>query len=825
MSDWRADVDKELLSGNLFLPLNFNSTKNNIPEFIIGREEEFALIKRKIHEILKDGHSQIMRFFGTPGVGKSSIFLYLREKITSGDFPEILDLDPEVKPELTLLYLEMEGNIPEEGLILKLYRGIYDEFRGDGYFKDLSYEVVGKIAHMLFLQDKRAEEQFKKYFSESEIDDLTDPFELQDMLETRADKYRTLKKVVSRSFKKVKDPTRAIRDVSQNFMDLLIQICDPNEDRAKDALDRLSGSVGSPNYGVSDDSSAIEMLSNILRVVKFVYPSACVIISIDHLEKYTRGANTEKMDHLFTLIMELRNNISMNTLVVFLSTIQGYKDMLEGMRSSHGDRTQLFLGWDGGEQTIESISTDSFVDVISHHWDKWQYESGLSVPFEFRLYPFSTESLKYIYVNYSNSNIRWALQKLREVLDEFRHEGKVDYIDTRGKMSARVELNELSHVQKQAEEISSAFWLLDRIPHRVESALENTFVLLKPLSATSGFPILNVSRNKKVSDDCNRRPDVFIQFGSSTPECAVELQVKAYKNSNLKFEDLESSIEMLEKRITDICVLFTTKAVDQILIARLGQYQQKIRYLILDNEVKQAYLAILLDELREKFVPTLNFENETIREVLHEIGIDLNGLYKQALTLKSVEGTETNRSLGDTETTVAETTDTTTHTTSVIEVMEKEIDQYLSRIKGLGAVRSRQLKENGIMTLEQLASLDFSQIDSITKSIRGVTKPMMVKWKEAANLIINELIEEENVIGPTEGNHSSINQHFLREDPNLGLNRQELLALEKKGVLTLEEMAEPDFDFLRKRLPNILSQSRIDELRKRCKLTLSQLAV
>ena len=76
---------------------------------------------------------------------------------------------------------------------------------------------------------------------------------------------------------------------------------------------------------------------------------------------------------------------------------------------------------------------------------------------------------------------------------------------------------------------------------------------------------------------------------------------------------------------------------------------------------------------------------------------------------------------------------------------------------------------------------------------------------------LTQIIESKEML------YSTRSQHFLREDKELNLKEKELKSLERRGILTLEELAEPDEEFILKRKPISFPKDRFLELMQKSK--------
>ncbi|GAG84351.1 unnamed protein product, partial [marine sediment metagenome] len=289
--NYKTKINKLLLDkGNAFLPNNFVASKLNIPEILIGREKEKKIIANNISEILREEGSKIIRIFGSAGVGKSSIILYLREASRNEEFEELLinKNDFESIPYIYLIYIQMESRVPTGGLILKFFKHIYNEFGGDGFFIELAHKLVGRILGEIYEIDFRSKKKIEEEFSKREIRNFEDPDDFEDMIVDKI-KYRTINKIITRNYKKIDNIY--LKNLDQGFINLMCEIINPDQTFQEEALRRLSESAEIGKYGLNDDISAMEILSNIISTIKFINKFCCIVIAVDHLETYTRGSN------------------------------------------------------------------------------------------------------------------------------------------------------------------------------------------------------------------------------------------------------------------------------------------------------------------------------------------------------------------------------------------------------------------------------------------------------------------------------------------------------------------------------------------------------
>ncbi len=738
-ASYRLKIKKIILNkGNTFLPKNFVASKLNVPEILIGREKEKKIIADNVIEILLNEGSKIIRIFGSAGVGKSSIILYLREASRNEEFEEffIKSDDFESFPYIFLIYIQMESSIPTGGLILKFFKHIYDEFGGDGFFIELAHRLIGKIVMSIYEIDLKSKKKIDEDFSKRELRKFEDPDDFEDIIDENI-KYRTIHKIVVRNYKRINNIY--LNNLDQGFINLMCDIVNPNSEIQGDALRRLSESAEIGKYGIIDDISAMQILSNIIMAIKYLNRYCCIIIAIDHLETYTRGSKPENMDEIFKLIMEFRNKISNNLLLIFISTIQGYTDLLNGLRSSTGDINQLFLGWDGGKHNIEPIATEEFIKVIKLYWEKKLYKEKITVLPKHQFFPFCQEGLEFLYEKITLKNIRASFNLLKNTLDEFKNKNYVDELTTRAKMVSKFDMqtHPIERVAFMFDEICSKFFNLDNIASKLEKALE---LNIKKLKNIKEYPILTVVSNKKVSN-LNRRPDVFIQFGKNNEECAIEIQVKAYHNSELSFSELESSIELLNNGITDYCIVLVTRDINPLLVQQLKPYKEKLGFLILDIEELQAYLAILIDEVKNEFFEEWELGKEDVITLFTQCKLDLKDLYLKAKKIRTNSLEEKPGKMKVLRPSLK--TGLRKKVALKDNILNQDISHYKKDINQLGEKRIEVLKEQGIHTIKDLAELDNIKIKLLLdKNIGGrISKTLLLKWHKTAEKIMQNTME------------------------------------------------------------------------------------
>jgi Cdc6-like AAA superfamily ATPase len=572
------DLDHVIFETNEH-PFGVNAYNKNEKVFdFVGRKKELHEFREFIQTLTQQRISQAIRLEGAAGVGKSTLFNYVKESIEREKKDEVSSsfyLDANI--DVFSTYFQLPGKVNSFTDLWKpMLEHLAAEFTEE-MDMDVSYPeyVVYKFIFRCF-------ELYPKEIAEIIWKDRLPPRELKYIVfNDILDPVYDYAEQVSRDFKnfyqnnkrKLRRELRTeidgrvfeIKKIDTDILTKLFGTLDENDEFLSQIIN------GDPKEFKDDDAliSFFNALNRFYTVAAKKVP--VVLIGIDEIAKVsvsTKEEETNYFKNLGNLLVRLRNNLNL-ILFVLISTTEDW-EMFDATIEREGDlksQLQAFIKKMVLKQMEIEETIQVFKNRIIRFWQKYPMNKSDSHLY----YPFTENFFDYVY-RYNSRDLRSSIIHLHKIWSTFRYMRSFTYTSNMFEIMrfVRQQDNNLldgQNVKKFEWKIIEDYFnnsVYSKSNSARSSAIERGLEgAWKVLRQDSNLQINSVQNNPTihVSNGGTRRPDILIEVAGELGMDhlrRVEFQVKAYRNKKVSKTDIESSIQLFEEGYTDIIYFIIT---------------------------------------------------------------------------------------------------------------------------------------------------------------------------------------------------------------------------------------------------------------------------
>ncbi len=592
----------------------------------VGRREELTKLKAQLNLVFHHRLSRAVRLEGPGGVGKSTLFNYLKESIES----ERIDESPRTQyilrnTDIFSTFFVIPDKINDfRDIWIPMMDGLRPGFEVEvGIDISLPEYIAFLFVYKMFLNnpEKLSEiiwdsENRPLRFDHVEIRDIIRPLMRKGYTAVRAiqDYYADNKLELREKFKsEVYGNTYELKRADNRMIKNLIRVLDEN-----DPDDYLELILTASNQLFRSNDELIIFFDNLMRYYAcLTKKEPLLLIGIDEAAKFSGESAEDYFSHLGSLFIRLRNSLNY-ILFVFISTTTDWAKFDQVIKSNSDLESQILefmYTLPLIQLSIEDVK-QVFVNRMNRFWENYSSERFLMEP----NYPFSLNLFEYIY-RYKMRDLRESIHFLRDIWIDFRFNKIIPKFESRFESMREV----LKYDDKtfDPENLRRFDWQYIREafnnPQRyrtnserssaVELGLENAWKCLtfeNPPTVTDvkNNPIIKTSTGKK------RKPDVYIQLlGNLGAEYRryVEFQVKVYgRNAFISLDKIKSSLQLFEEGYTDLLYfIITGKGLDSNAEQKVKQLEHNFpvrirRPPLTQNQENILYLIALYEEISGK---------------------------------------------------------------------------------------------------------------------------------------------------------------------------------------------------------------------------------
>ncbi len=611
----------------------------------VGRKQELFTLKEAIHEVFTHKTSRAIRLEGTAGVGKSTLFNFLKESIEE----ERISNDPKTtyilkNCDIFSTYFVLIENINQfSDIWSKILDGLRPEFDKElGVDISLPEYVIFNFIYRMFLlnRKKMAEIIWKdskppKNLLQVELRDIIDPlFDRGAIAVSELQKYYLENKRMLRpSFKhEINEYTYEIkREDNHNITDLFRVI-----DEDDTFLEEISNA--SPKM-FSGDDSIISYFNDLIRYYACsTGKQLLLVIGIDEVAK-TKFENKEAYyNDLGLFFIRLRELLDY-TLFVFISTLNDWEnfDLVIKPNTDLSGQLNAFIQ----PMMLTQLPIEDVIQVFQnrmiHFWNNYpSIRSSIA-----KYYPFSNKLFEFVF-RFKKRNLRKSIFLLDKMWKDFKYKETIPKLETifesmrevrrfKSKLLTPESLKPFEwNIISESFNDPSRFSSNGLRSSAIEVGVENAFKCLKEENP----PIVTLVKNNKIikTTKGNRKPDIYVQLhGNLGAEFRkhIEFQVKMYKkNSSVEYKHIKSSLRLFKEGYTDFLYFLMTGAgfdskAESKVVKLENIFKNRIRRPTLNQEQQNnLYLLALYEEVTGK---TLGNDIESDIEIAKQILFNILG--------------------------------------------------------------------------------------------------------------------------------------------------------------------------------------------------------
>jgi hypothetical protein len=627
---WPSTNDCERLNSIIFEtdinPFGIASYNPNEPVTdFVGRREELLKFKEQIQIVINNKISRSVKLNGPAGVGKSTLFNFLKESIEK----ERISTRPESEYilkdcDVLSTFFQIPDKISD---FLDIWKPMLEGLR-PGFEKEIGYDIslpeyiTFQIVYRMFLNDREKLAQIiwkdadhPQRLHQVELIDIIDPLFSQGTKAVLAlQEYYSLNKRELRDIFKERIKGRSYeikRGDNKNILNLFRVI---DEDDPKDYLELILD-ANSDLFKTNDD--LINYFNDLMRYYACsTKKQPILLIGIDEAVKADPQIYNEYYQKLGNLFVKLRNTLN-DILFVFISTTEDWAEFNNIIKKNTDLQSQL--GEFMYEMPLTQLSVDELAQVFKNRMNRFWENYPSQRPPETPYYPFSENLFVYAY-RYNLRDLRDTIHFLKDMWIKFKYLRKVPKFetifeslrevrkfDTRGfnpNTFKRFEWN----IIKNSFNNPTRFRSNSARSSAVEKGLEYAW---KCLLYENPPTITRVDNNCTIiTSNGTRRPDIYLEIlGNLGAEFRrnIEFQVKAYdQGGTVSLEHIKSSLELFREQFSDfIYFIITGRGLKPDAEAGIKgleiAYPNRIRRPILTEDQKdRLYLLALYKEITGK---------------------------------------------------------------------------------------------------------------------------------------------------------------------------------------------------------------------------------
>lgn len=627
---WVSTSDYERLSSIIFEtkinPFGIAAYNPNEPVTdFVGRREELLQFKEQIQIVINNKISRSVKLNGPAGVGKSTLFNFLKESIEKERISIRSDSEYILKDcDVLSTFFQIPDKISD---FLDIWKPLLEGLR-PGFEKEIGYDIslpeyiTFQIIYRMFLKDreKLAEIIWKdterpQRLYQVELKDIIDPLFSQGTPAVLAlQEHYSLKKRELRDVFKVRIKGRIYeikRSDNKNILNLFRVI---DEDDPDDYLELLLD-ANSDLFKTNDD--LINYFNDLMRYYACsTKKQPILLIGIDEAVKADPQIFNQYYQNLGNLFVKLRNTLN-DILFVFISTTEDWAEFDNIIKKKTDLQSQL--GEFMHEMPLTQLSVDELAQVFKNRMNRFWVNYPSQRPLEAPYYPFSENLFEYVY-RYRLRDLRDTIHFLKDMWIKFKYLRKIPKFETifeslrevrkfdaRGfnpNTFKRFEWN----IIKNSFNDPTRFRSNSARSSEVEKGLEYAW---KCLLYENPPTVTRVDNNCTIiTSSGSRRPDIYLEIlGNLGAEFRrnIEFQVKAYnQGGTVALHHIKSSLELFREQFTDfIYFIITGKGLKPDAEAAIKgleiTYTNRIRRPILtEDQRNRLYLLALYKEITGK---------------------------------------------------------------------------------------------------------------------------------------------------------------------------------------------------------------------------------
>ncbi|MFX1450479.1 MAG: hypothetical protein ACFFCM_06540 [Promethearchaeota archaeon] len=630
---YRTLIESEFLSNPNPFPRNPVCSRDNLPKFCLGRDEEIGIIKNGIEKVAKSYNhkSAWIPINGSGGTGKTTIALYVYD---SAKNKKSRDLDIDY---LECAYIECPSD-PNFLNIINIYKKIIKDLgvipRNFPYF--LGFQFILQLCSF-FEQENLIRDDFLRKFSSvwKSISNCLNPTDLLIKIKKKAPNLARDLKYFVRDFDFVILNNEDI-NLPIDYIETLIDLISDNTKYRLDAFNEIMGE------NIQNDEEAIVMLENLISVLNFLSNKICLLIIIDNLENLPEIKDSCK--NLFRILLKFRNIIN-NCLLLTIGSTDFWDFFNKTLNTSE---LNMLAGFKFDDISLMNLSEKDASRIMNRFLiEFWKSTDSKYKPKgSDSQFPFSYKAFQYLY-EVNERNLRDSLKKLNNLVEEYKISNQINYLKNIKEAIYKLRPvtdpiylfeNEMNYL----DDFLSNYTNRNQLSRNIEYGLFNAFTEIKEKSPY-GSMIYKIEHEPNIRTESGKKakPDIYITlFGSESIQDIrkTEIQVKAYYPSNkVKINEIDGSIELLKDKKSHYLSFITLSPLDDMIIKELQSFGPQVGRILKLSREESNYLMLSTKEFAELFFKKPILDYNSYIQILNKIGIKIPEFFEKIKKIKLIE--------------------------------------------------------------------------------------------------------------------------------------------------------------------------------------------
>ncbi len=643
----RESLD-QIIFETLYAPFNIAQyiDKKPIVDFV-GRKGELHDMKDQIQKVVQGGKSRAVQLSGPQGVGKSTLFNYLKdsieeERVAQGKLlaaPNYLSSDIDIFSS----YFTMPHELFDfaeiwEPMLKGLQHGFEKEIGMDVTLPE--YIVFHLVFQMLRFDPGGVSQIIWKTvpsppdLGSVKLKDIVQPLQARGKgsVEDLQNYFTSHKQLLREKLvATVNNVTYKITRGDNEALWNLFRVLD--EDDPENFLGRI---VKRDNPLYADNEKLIAFFNDLMRFYTcLTRKKPVLLVGIDEAGKAENEGQEDVYVHLGHVFLSLRNSLDY-VLFVFISTDEDwatFNKALEKYKDLNGQLEEFMFKLPLKQLEVDDV-TQVFRNRMNHFWEQYAPTRSPVAPY----YPFSDNLFEYVY-RVEKRDLRKAIHFLHKLWSSFRLSHQVPKLESMFESMRVVWVHQARSFN--LDSLQPFEWKIIRKtfnePQRyqnnslrsssIEKGLEHAWKVLEQEPA-SAMKVRRIPRFKMKSGS-TRIPDVLVELNKNLGaeyRRAIEFQVKAYgPDSSVELKHIKSSLELFEEQYTDfIYFIITGKGLTPDAEARVkvleATYPSRIRRPSMSEMQENClYLLALFKDITNTDLESLDDRGQVVRQLLQTI--------------------------------------------------------------------------------------------------------------------------------------------------------------------------------------------------------------
>ncbi|MHA1151002.1 MAG: ATP-binding protein [Promethearchaeota archaeon] len=654
---------------------NISYKKKQEIEVFVGREKYLKTLTEALYNSVYSDRSYGVSISGPGGCGKSTLFGYIMQLITSEKIYDESYCQLK-RNECEIITCFIDAPKGEPTTLRYFWTSIIDSLAEEQMeFLDIfAVKLIRKCMHVLWISNFKNEEvkniakilipSFEESIKHHNLVDLIKVNKFFDFLINNEDILLKIKKLIMGGWRilqryeisfgivgKVGDfnQKRSFK-IEKNYFDLLFDILNSDFEKCTTAQDTFKGAEGDL---IQSDSDVINLFNWLTNTWEWIEEKPIsFFVGVDNIGYLTVGIDNKESAYVpfVQTILQMRDSLK-KFLFVLIGTNEDWRVFNEYINKHQDYRTQL-RGFLINKVDLTRLTLNEVLEALRLIMSRFWSQAGMIHPSN-SIYPFSKDFFTYLY-EYHMHEYREILINLQKIWDYYKTNTKVVELTDHFYMikffriilkenassihnTTSYQFSELyfsNLIEWEREIIKSCF---ENIQSRhvgstqsdlVERKLAEAIRVLQERETPKKIDWVQKTPAISVETESGRRtryPDVYIKLTRQEITDKIrtfEIQVKMYdKKRFVKLNEIESSIELLERAYTDALLFVITgagleeKAIEEINKKNLAD--RVLYFKALDEEQFQALAFLVYYEDITGRKPNVNVIKE-ILELLFE---------------------------------------------------------------------------------------------------------------------------------------------------------------------------------------------------------------